>query len=94
MLFNWDDNRAAKILSNCREAMTPTGRVLLIDPVMPLGNSPSPAKVLDRKMLVGCAGGVARTETEFRARFTQAGLQVHRLLSMPSPYSIIEGVRM
>lgn len=92
VIFNWDDERAAKILTNCRAAMNPTGRVLVIDPLMPLGNSPSPAKVLDIEMLVGCAGGVARMETEFRALFARAGLQVNRILSMPSPYSIIEGV--
>jgi hypothetical protein len=92
VLFNWDDERAAKILANCRAAMNPTGRVLVIDPLMPPGNAPSPAKVLDMEMLVGCAGGVARTEAEFRALFAQAGLQVSRILSMPSPYSIIEGV--
>jgi hypothetical protein len=92
VIFNWDDERAVKILSNCREAMKPTGRVLVIDPVIPLGNSPSPAKVLDMEMLTGCAGGEARTETEFQALFSQAGLQIKRILSMPSPYSIIEGV--
>lgn len=94
VIFNWDDDRAAKILANCREAMNPTGRVLVINPLMPVGNTPSPAKVIDMEMLVGCAGGVARTESEFRALFAQAGLQVSRILSMPSPYSIIEGVPM
>jgi cyclopropane fatty-acyl-phospholipid synthase-like methyltransferase len=92
VVFNWDDERATKILTNCRKAMNPTGRVLVIESVMTSGNAPSPAKVLDIEMLVGTDGGVARTEAEFRALFARAGLKVSRILSLPSLYSIIEGV--
>jgi ubiquinone/menaquinone biosynthesis C-methylase UbiE len=91
-LFNWDDERATQILANCRKAMKPRGRVLVIESVMPSGNAPSPAKVLDIEMLVGIDGGVARTESEFRALFARAGLKVSRILSLPSLYSVIEGV--
>lgn len=92
VIFNWDDERTTQILANCRQAMNPRGRVLVIESVMPPGNAPSPAKVLDIEMLVGTDGGVARTEAEFRGLFARAGLKVSRILSLPSLYSIIEGV--
>ena len=92
VIFNWDDQRAGRILARCREAMNPGGRVLVIDPVIPPGNTPSPSRVLDMEMLVGCSGGRARTESEFETLFREAGLRLHRNLSMPSVYSIIEGI--
>ena len=92
MIENWDDERAGTILTNCREAMNPEGRVLVIGMVIPPGNTPSLNKVLDMEMLAFLDGGVVRTEAEFQALFSRAGLKISRVLSIPSPYSIIEGV--
>ncbi|OLE35982.1 MAG: hypothetical protein AUI36_27185 [Cyanobacteria bacterium 13_1_40CM_2_61_4] len=92
VIENWDDERAGTILTNCREAMNPEGRVLVIGMVIPPGNTPSLNKVLDMEMLAFLDGGVVRTEAEFQALFSRAGLKISRVLSIPSPYSIIEGV--
>jgi hypothetical protein len=35
VIHDWDDDQAATILRNCRQAMARTGRVLLVDMVVP-----------------------------------------------------------
>ena len=47
VLFNWDDDDAVAILRNCRQAMAPGGRVLVMEPVIPPGNEASLAKLID-----------------------------------------------
>jgi hypothetical protein len=53
-----------KILENCRRAMAPNGRILVVDTVIPPGNDPHWGKLLDINMLVGL-GGRQRTRSEF-----------------------------
>jgi hypothetical protein len=53
-----------KILENCRRAMAPNGRILVVDTVIPAGNDPHGGKLLDINMLVGL-GGRQRTRSEF-----------------------------
>jgi hypothetical protein len=92
VLFNWDDERAGKILTCCREAMNSAGRVLVIEPVMSKGNGSSPSTLLDIEMLVGCSGGRVRSEAEFQTLFKRTDFKLQRILPMPSAYSIVEGV--
>ncbi|MCH7666876.1 MAG: hypothetical protein IH936_13215 [Acidobacteria bacterium] len=54
-----------QILRNCREAIPADGRVLVVEPSVPPGNEPSPAKDMDVQMLV-YPGGMERTEDEDR----------------------------
>lgn len=79
VLHNWDDERAAAILRNCRSAMVPTGRILIIDPVIRPGNEPDFAKLLDLHMLV-MHGGRERTEEELGVLLRDAGLRLLRTI--------------
>lgn len=91
VIHDWDDERAVRILRHCREAMPPTGRLLVIETVIPPGNGPSIGKVLDLQMLVH-QGGKERTEAEYRALLTDAGFDLTQVVPTSSALSLIEGV--
>src|SRR5690242_16856003 len=52
VLHDWDDDRAVKILRNCRRAMEKSGRVLLLEILLPETDSMHFGKLLDLNMLV------------------------------------------
>jgi hypothetical protein len=92
VIHDWDDERAQQILMNCHTAMSGTGRLLLIEPVIPPGNAPSFNKLLDLLMLVWNAGGRERTEHEHQGLLASAGFRLSRVISTRAGVSIIEAV--
>ena len=91
ILHDWNDERAVRILGNCRNAMNQDGRVLLIEQVVPPGNAPHPSKVMDLSMMV-MFGGRERYIEEYSDLLHAARLKLNRLVSTPSPLFIIEAV--
>jgi hypothetical protein len=91
IIHDWDDEQCIKILSNCRKAMNEGGKVLVVEMVVPEGNTPSPAKFLDLQMLLYLPG-CERTEAEYRQLFDRAGLELTRVVPTRSPFSVLEGV--
>jgi SAM-dependent methyltransferase len=91
VIHDWDDRDAVTILKNCREAMTPGGRVLVVETVISSGNEPCFGKWLDLMMLV--VGGRERTKEEYADLFSQAGLHLARVVPTSHEVSIVEGVR-
>lgn len=92
IIHDWDDERATKILKNINAAMTPEGKVLIVEVVVPEGNEPHYSKLLDLEMLAS-PGGVERTAEEYRELLAAAGLRLTRIIPTKSPFSIIEAVR-
>ena len=92
ILHDWDDARCARILGHCRDAMTPDGRVLVVDRVIRPGNGPDWSKWLDINMMVG-PGGRERTRPEFAALFAASGLRLVKVHRTRSPLSILEAAR-
>jgi len=92
VLMDWGDEQAVRILRNCAEALPPSGKVLVVEMVLPPDNDPSPAKLFDLLMLVHHKGGRVRTESEFRNLFAAAGLRLAKSIQTASPNSILEGV--
>ncbi|WP_436840067.1 methyltransferase [Streptomyces abikoensis] len=90
ILHDWDDAQSRTILRNCREAMRPGGRVLVIDAVIPQGNAPHQGKTLDLMMMASLVGR-ERTEREFRDLFAEAGLHLSRIIPTGTVLSIVEG---
>jgi hypothetical protein len=90
VVHDWDDERAVRILANCRASMARTGRVLVVECVVPEGDESSFSKLLDLNMLV-MNGGRERTRAEFQELFDAAGLQMTRVIPTPSPLSVVEG---
>ncbi len=91
IIHDWDDEQSLTILRNIRKGINADGKVLLIETVVPFGNEPHYSKLLDLEMLVS-PGGVERTAEEYRELFAAAGFRLTRIISTPSPYSIIEAV--
>jgi len=91
VLHDWDDERAVTILRNCREAMNPAGKVLVVETVLPTGNGPCFGKWLDLMMLI--VGGRERTEAEYRGLFSRAGLTLERVVPTAHEVSVLEGTR-
>lgn len=91
VLHDWDDETCIDLLRRCRETMPSTARVLVIDAVIPPGNDPHPAKIVDLVML-SILPGRERTEREFQSLFAAAGLRLTRVIPTHSMLSIVEGV--
>ena len=91
VIHDWDDDQAALILNNCRDAMGPEGKVLVVETVIPTGNEPCFGKWLDLMMLV--AGGRERTEEQYRRLFSLAGLRLNRVVPTSDEVRILEGER-
>jgi hypothetical protein len=89
IIHNWDDAAATIILGKCRDAMPEHARLVVAERVVPVGNSPSEAKLFDINMLVS-VGGQERTEAEYAALFRAAGLMLARVLPTRSHLSLIE----
>jgi SAM-dependent methyltransferase len=92
VLMIWGDEQAIQLLRHCAKALPPGGKALVVEPVLPPGNEPSPAKAYDLLMLLAHKGGRVRTEAEFRDLFTAAGLRLTRVIPTASPNRILEGV--
>lgn len=90
IIHDWNDQQSVQILKNCRAVMPPHGRLFIVETVVPTGNEPSPAKEFDMAMLI-YPGGMERTEDEYRALFSAAGLELAGVTPTPSPVSVIEG---
>ena len=86
-----DDEEAIKILSNCRQAMESSGRVLVVEMLIPAPNEPHLSRFSDIEMLIMTNGGRERSESEYRALYKAAGLQVTRIIPTETPWSIVEG---
>mgnify|MGYP001550305025 FL=1 len=90
ILHDWSDADAITILGNCRKAMNPDGKVLVVEAVIQEGNEPSPFKLLDLSMLL--VGGKERTNKQFEYIFSQAGLKLNRIVPFQHDLSVVEGV--
>ena len=89
VIHDWNDERAAVILRKCREAMMPSGRVLVAEAIIPPGNEPNLNKLIDANMLV-VTGGVERAEAEYATLFLAAGLRLERVIPTLQPICILE----
>jgi hypothetical protein len=72
ILHDWSEAQCLTILRNVRRAMKPNGRLLVIETVLPPGDTPHPGKILDIVMLV-IPGGQERTEAEYAPLLAKAG---------------------
>jgi O-methyltransferase/methyltransferase family protein len=90
IIHDWDDDRAATILKNCRKGITADGRLLIVDVVVPTTDEPDFGKFIDLNMLV-MTGGRERTEAEFDQLLTNSGFRLTRVVKTDSPFSVVEG---
>src|SRR5204863_2643380 len=61
VIHDWNEEQCLTILGHCQRAMSASGRLLLVEMVLPPGDTPHPGKMLDMAMLT-IPGGEERTE--------------------------------
>jgi len=95
IVHDWSDEKAAVILANCRKAMGPERRLILIERIVPPRSEYSAAArqlfMLDMQMMV-MLGGRERSLEEFRALLEGAGFQLTRVIPTESPFQLIEAI--
>jgi SAM-dependent methyltransferase len=91
VLHDWTDEQALAILRNCRAAIAPDGKLLIIEAVLPEGNAPHHGKLMDLLMLT-VTGGAERTAEEFAQLLAAADFQLTRIFPTSTHQSVIETV--
>jgi hypothetical protein len=89
VIHDWSEEQCLTVLGHCRRAMHPDSRLLLIEMVLPPGDTPHPGKMLDMMMLVG-PGGQERTEQEYGTLLAKAKLRLTRVVPTESAVSVVE----
>ena len=96
ILHDWDDARATALLANWRRVVPPTGRLLVVERVLPeratVSDADQGAFTLDLQMLAHFGGAQERTAEEFRALFAAAGFTLTGVVPTPSGMNVIEGI--
>lgn len=88
VLHDWDDDRAALILANCRRALAPGGVVIIVDRVLPEGDAPHHGKAVDINMLF-LLGGRERTLRELRELLDATGLSFESYQETELPVCVV-----
>ena len=91
IIHDWDEDQCQTILRNCRKAIDRNGRLLIVEMVLPEGDTPHPGKMLDMMMLVA-PGGQERTPSEYGTILSRAGFELTRVVPTTSDVSIVEAV--
>jgi SAM-dependent methyltransferase len=91
ILVDWKDEEALRILQNCRTAIVPNGKLLVIEMTIPDDNRPSAAQLFDLNMLV-MTGGQERMVSEYGTLLAKARFRLARVIPTGSPFHILEAV--
>ncbi len=83
VLHNWDDDAARTIVSRCRDAMTETSKLLVLESLIARGNEPDFHKLVDIHMMV-MHGGLERTREEYDRLLASARLRIVSVRTMPA----------
>jgi hypothetical protein len=89
VIHDWNDRDATTILRNCRAAMSPNGKVLVAETLVPPGNEPHQIKFIDVVMLA-VTGGLERTESQYASLFEAARLRLDRVIETGAQIAILE----
>ncbi len=92
IVHDWNDEQAVAILSTCRRAMSAAATLLIIERVLGAtdhGAGAASAAFSDLNMLVA-PGGMERTQPEFEALLSRAGMRLTRVVPTSSDVAVIE----
>jgi hypothetical protein len=93
VLMDRPDEEVINVLTNCRQAMTNTAKIIAVEILLSSAASSSFATILDLQAMMLFGRGRLRDEQRFRELFDAAGLTLIRCVSTESPNTIIEGIR-
>lgn len=89
IIHDWTEGQCQTILGNCRRAMRPGAKLLIVEFVLPDGGTPHFGKLADMVMLT-CPGGEERTADEYRTLLASSGLSMTRVVPTASDVSVVE----
>ncbi|MGH2729804.1 MAG: methyltransferase [Actinomycetota bacterium] len=90
VVHDWGDEDAHRILANIRKASGQSGKVLVIEGVLPQDDRYSFTKSSDMLMLVLAGAGKERYQHEFESLFSRAGFRLTKTIKLPSLFRIFE----
>jgi hypothetical protein len=93
IIHDWPDDLSIKILTNCRNAMSGAGKLMLIDRIYPdrveVSREHQIIARMDLNMMLG-PGGKERTESEWRSLLQTAGFKICRIIPLEMGFRLIE----
>lgn len=90
ILHDWDDDDCVRILTNCRRAMGPNSRLLIVERLLPGPNTSSLAHEFDVHMMVVAPGGRERDLASFERLLNRAGLTHSTVIPLVFDVSIVD----
>ena len=90
VVHSYDDEAAVRLLSRCREAIEPGGRLLLAELVLDPSHEDDPRKAMMDLMMLTLVPGRERTQAEFEELVEAAGFSFLRTIPTSGPSSIVE----
>jgi len=92
VLHDWDDTRCLTILNNCRRAMQPKQRLLLVELLVTDEPAYPMVHFLDMEVMTVCSEGRQRTEAQFRELLDATGFDLHAVHPLPGLSTLLEGI--
>ena len=89
VLHDWDDESCRRILRTIKNAAAPGAHLVIVESVVPPGDTPHPAKFVDLTMLAMVTGR-ERTAGEYEKLLAAEGYVMERIVPSPTPFSFIE----
>jgi O-methyltransferase domain/Dimerisation domain len=89
VLQDCNNAKALQILGNLAKAARPGAHLVVVDMVVPEGDTPHPTKAIDITML-GMLGGRQRSETEWRRLLADGGFRLQRVVAGSGSQSALE----
>lgn len=89
IVHDWPEPQAVQILKAVREAISPKGKLLVMEFVLSEGTAPHPGKLVDLWLML-LVGGKERTANEYSELLQKAGFRLTGVTETSSPISIVE----
>jgi hypothetical protein len=96
ILHDWPDDSCERILGNCRSALGPQARLVVIERIVPdsmeANGEADGVLIMDIMMLAlgGAGNAQERTLAQYDALLTRAGLQRRRITALTDGFAAIE----
>jgi len=92
VLHDWDDEQCLSILRRCADAMAEGTELLVLERLLPEGDSPSLATAWDVHMMCN-VGGRERTLSHYRRLLQESGFQLHAQCQLPLDAALLRARR-
>lgn len=89
VIGDFDHDESIRILRNARAAIPDSGRLVILDVIVPAPNEPSFAAMIDLELLATTKGR-SRTRAELEAVLDTSGFRLARVFDSPYPETIAE----